>query len=58
MDSTFLVFVRKNFIYQRIEKSKVNLIHSKQGTIGSTEYKNDLDDAISKAKRSEMNLPD
>lgn len=58
MDSTFLVFVPKNFIYQRIEKSKVNLIHSKEGTIGSLEYKNDLDDAISKAKRREMNLPD
>lgn len=58
MDSTFLVFVPKNFIYQRIEESKVNLIHSKQGTIGSLEYKNDLDDAISTAKRREMNLPD
>lgn len=55
-DSTFLVFVPKNFIYQRIEESKVNLIHSEQGTIGSLEYKNDLDDAISKAKRREMNF--
>lgn len=56
IDSTFIVFVPKNFIYQRIEESKVNLIHSEQNTIGSLEYKNDLEDAISKAKRREMNL--
>lgn len=54
--STFIAFVPKHFIYQTIEESRVNLIHSEQGTIGSIEYKNDLEDAISKAKRREMNL--
>lgn len=54
--STFIAFVPKHFIYQTIEESRVNLIHSEQDTIGSIEYKNDLEDAISKAKRREMNL--
>lgn len=54
IDGSFIVFVPKHFIYQIIEESKINLVHSEQGTIGSTQHKNDLYDAISRAKKREL----